>query len=200
MTLHFSCLVQEIKEEANEDNSTGSEIIGLAQMYLAAMEDGDEVVVAEAENRLIAMEKDRAYLSQQLASLTDEVSLSKDRFLRLNADFDNFRKRSDREKAALAVSIRGDVIEGLLPMIDNFERAKAAIKAETEGEIKVDNSYQGIYKQLVEAMKGMGVTAVETAGKEFDPNVSKGLQMAHEGSIVCCCSCRGWSRTDIHTG
>ena len=163
----------------------------LALRYKAAMESGDEVAIAEAENQLQAMEKDRAYLSQQLASLTDEVSLAKDRFLRLNADFDNFRKRSEREKSALASSIRGDVIEGLLPMIDNFERAKAAIKAETEGEIKVDNSYQGIYKQLVEAMKGMGVTAVETAGKEFDPNVSTGRRHTVWKASVDCLQCCG---------
>ena len=168
---------QEEEEEEKAESSEAPDIAAdLALRYKAAMESGDEVAIAEAENQLQAMEKDRAYLSQQLASLTDEVSLAKDRFLRLNADFDNFRKRSDREKSALAVSIRGDVIEGLLPMIDNFERAKAAIKVETEGEIKVDNSYQSIYKQLVEAMKGMGVTAVETAGKEFDPNVSMGWE------------------------
>jgi molecular chaperone GrpE len=56
-------------------------------------------------------------------------------------------------------------------MVDNFERAKTSIKTETEGEQKIDNSYQGIYKQFVEIMKALGVVAVDTVGKEFDPKV-----------------------------
>jgi molecular chaperone GrpE len=56
-------------------------------------------------------------------------------------------------------------------MVDNFERAKSSIKTETEGEEKIDNSYQGIYKQFVEIMKALGVVAVDTVGKEFDPKV-----------------------------
>jgi molecular chaperone GrpE len=56
-------------------------------------------------------------------------------------------------------------------MVDNFERAKASIKTETEGEEKIGNSYQGIFKQFVEIMKALGVVAVDTVGKEFDPKV-----------------------------
>jgi molecular chaperone GrpE len=55
-------------------------------------------------------------------------------------------------------------------MVDNFERAKTSIKTETEGE-NIHNSYQGIYKQFVEIMKALGVVAVDTVGKEFDPKV-----------------------------
>jgi molecular chaperone GrpE len=54
-------------------------------------------------------------------------------------------------------------------MVDNFERAKTSIKTETEVEEKIDNSYQGIYKQLVEIMKALGVVAVDTVGKELIP-------------------------------
>ena len=96
----------------------------------------------------------------------------KDRYLQLNADFDNYRKRAERDRLATAGNVKGEVIESLLPMVDNFERAKTSIKTETEGEVKIDNSYQGIYKQFVEIMKSLGVVAVETVGKNFDPNVS----------------------------
>jgi molecular chaperone GrpE len=59
-------------------------------------------------------------------------------------------------------------------MVDNFERAKTSLKTEAEGEEKIDNSYQGIYKQFVEFMKALGIVAVDTVdtvGKEFDPKV-----------------------------
>lgn len=119
-----------------------------------------------------------------MSSLSEEISLGKERLLRLNADFDNFRKRSDREKSQLANSVRGDVVELLLPMIDNFERAKTSIKTETEAEKKIENSYQSIYKQFVEALKALGVGAVETVGKSFDPSVS-GLKLVFLSFVFC---------------
>lgn len=136
-----------------------------------AYSSNNEESIASVEAQISAIEKDRQGLAARLEELTKEVDIGKDRFLRLNADFDNFRKRSDKEKGALATKVKGDVVEALLPMIDSFERAKSAIKAETEAEKKIDGSYQGIYKQFVEVMRGLGVTAVETVGKEFDPNV-----------------------------
>lgn len=166
-------------EEVEEEEATSSpSFFGakeLMERYKEAILKDDETAIAEAQAQLEALENDRSYLSQQVASLTEEVSLGKDRFLRLNADFDNFRKRAENEKKAMATTVKAEVVGGLLPMIDNFERAKGAIKAETEGEQKIDNSYQGIYKQFVEAMKSMGVTAIETVGKEFDPNLHEAI-------------------------
>jgi len=60
-------------------------------------------------------------------------------------------------------------------MVDNFERAKTSIKTETEGEEKIDNSCQGIYKQFVKIMKALGVVAVDTVGKKFDPKVHEAI-------------------------
>ncbi|CAK9254538.1 unnamed protein product [Sphagnum jensenii] len=66
-------------------------------------------------------------------------------------------------------------------MVDNFERAKTSIKTETEGE-NIHNSYQGIYKQFVEIMKALGVVAVDTVGKEFDPKVHEAI-MQEESTV-----------------
>ncbi len=141
------------------------------QGFREALAANDEAAIADLEVQFEAMENDRVSLAQQLTSLTEEISASKDRFLRLNADFDNYRKRAERDRLSTAANVRGEVIESLLPMVDNFERAKTSIKTETEGEQKIDNSYQGIYKQFVEIMKALGVVAVDTVGKEFDPKV-----------------------------
>jgi len=141
------------------------------QGFREALAANDEAAIADLEAQFEATENDRVSLAQQLTSLTEEISASKDRFLRLNADFDNYRKRAERDRLSTAANVRGEVIESLLPMVDNFERAKTSIKTETEGEQKIDNSYQGIYKQFVEIMKALGVVAVDTVGKEFDPKV-----------------------------
>ncbi|EFN54265.1 hypothetical protein CHLNCDRAFT_36141 [Chlorella variabilis] len=96
---------------------------------------------------------------------------TRDKFLRLQADFDNFRKRTAGEKDALRVSVRGDTVAELLPLVDNFELAKAQLKLETEGEKRVDAAYQGLYKQMVELFRGLGLEAVPGVGSPFDPNL-----------------------------
>ena len=69
------------------------------------------------------------------------------------ADFDNFRKRTVRERLSLVTNAQAEVVESLLPVLDNFERAKTQIKVETEGEEKINNSYQSIYKQFHEILR-----------------------------------------------
>ena len=145
------------------------------QSFREAVASNDEAGMADAEAWLERVVSERDSLEQKVAALTSEVSTGKDRFLRLNADFDNYRKRSERDRQSTAGNVRGDVIKSLLPMVDNFERAKTSIKTETEGEQKIDNSYQGIYKQFVEIMKSLGVVAVDTVGKEFDPNLHEAI-------------------------
>lgn len=132
----------------------------------------DEEAITDVESQLEAIAIERDSLAENANALIGEVSTNKDRYIRLNADFDNYRKRSERDRLATAGNIRGEVVESLLPMVDNFERAKTSIKTETEGEQKIDNAYQSIYKQFVEIMKSLGVVAIETVGKSFDPNVS----------------------------
>ncbi|KAF2288126.1 hypothetical protein GH714_004569 [Hevea brasiliensis] len=104
-----------------------------------------------------------------VASLTEELSIEKDQVLRISADFDNFRKRTERERLSLVTNAQGEVVESLLPILDNFERAKSQIKLDTEGEAKINNSYQSIYKQFLEILGSLGVLSVETRGNPFDP-------------------------------
>ena len=103
---------------------------------------------------------------------SQELSIEKDRILRISADFDNFRKRTERDRLSLVTNAQGEVVESLLPVLDNFERAKTQIKVETEGEEKINNSYQSIYKQFNEILTSLGVEPVETVGTPFDPLVS----------------------------
>lgn len=154
------------------EEASPSNIQILLQSYREAVAANDEGAVSEYEKELESIAFERDSLGVKVNALIEEISTGKDRYLRLNADFDNYRKRAERDRLATAGNVKGEVIESLLPMVDNFERAKTSIKTETEGEQKIDNSYQGIYKQFVEIMKSLGVVAVETVGKSFDPNVS----------------------------
>ena len=99
---------------------------------------------------------------QQIEELTDRVQ-------RQMAEFDNFRKRSEKEKSAMYEIGAKSVIEKILPTIDNFERGFAGLSEEQ----KEDPFVQGmekVYRQMLTTLEGIGVTALEAVGKPFDPN------------------------------
>jgi len=108
-------------------------------------------------------------------ALEGSLASSKDQLLRLTADFENFRKRTATEKDELSTRAKGDVVLNLLPLVDNFELARTQVKAETEAEQKINNSYQGLYKQMVDIMKNLGVDAVDTVGAPFDPELHEAI-------------------------
>ncbi|KAK9055556.1 hypothetical protein SSX86_026640 [Deinandra increscens subsp. villosa] len=161
-------------DDSVESDDTGLEespvtILASLQSYKEALADNDELKVSEIETYLKSIEDEKLVLETKLATLSDELSSARDRVLRISADFDNFRKRTERERISLVANAQGEVVESLLPVLDNFERAKAAIKVETEKEEKLNSSYQSIYKQFVEILDSLGVVPVETTGQPFDP-------------------------------
>ncbi|KAH7415903.1 hypothetical protein KP509_14G065300 [Ceratopteris richardii] len=168
------------------DGSTNQETFAtsvdvILKKYREAVSNNDEGALEQLDAVFHDLEEQKNAYAKQVSTLNEEIIVLKDRLLRLNADFDNFRKRSERDRMAVSDNVKGDVISSLLPMVDNFERARTQIKIETEGEQRIDSSYQGIYKQFVEIMKGLGVSAIETVGKEFDPNVQEAI-MREESS------------------
>nr|XP_004249350.1 uncharacterized protein LOC101256931 [Solanum lycopersicum] len=162
-------------EEASDedDNAAAEETLSVVaaslQLYRDALATNDDSKVAEIEISLKSIEDEKIELQTKVASLTKELSSERDRVLRISADFDNFRKRTDRERASLVTNAQGEVVEKLLSVMDNFERAKTQIKVATEGEEKINNSYQSISKQFMEILGSLGVEPVETVGKPFDP-------------------------------
>ncbi|WOL08634.1 hypothetical protein Cni_G17387 [Canna indica] len=145
------------------------------QSYKEALTNDDKSKVAEIESFLQSIEDEKNSLLTKVASLSEELTIEQDRVLRISADFDNFRKRTERERLSLMTNVQGEVIESLLPVLDNFERAKTQIKVETEGEEKINNSYQSIYKQFLEILTSLGVEAVETVGRTFDPQLHEAI-------------------------
>ncbi|KAF8398081.1 hypothetical protein HHK36_017007 [Tetracentron sinense] len=146
-----------------------SAVMASLQSYKEALASNDKAKVGEIESFLQSVEDEKMHLSNRVATLSEELSSERDRILRISADFDNFRKRAERERLSLVTNVQGEVMENLLPVLDNFERAKSQIKVETEAEEKINNSYQSIYKQFVEIMGSLGVVPVETVGNPFDP-------------------------------
>ncbi|KAF6175311.1 hypothetical protein GIB67_021816 [Kingdonia uniflora] len=162
-------------ENANAEEEPLSPIVASLLSYKEALLSNDEVKIAEIEAFLLAIEEEKNSLANKVVSLSEELSPVKDRALRISADFDNFRKRTERERLSLVTNVQGEVVESLLPVLDNFDRARTQIKVETEGEEKINNSYQSISKQFIEILESLGVVPVDTVGSPFDPLVHEAI-------------------------
>ena len=103
---------------------------------------------------------------EALKARIDELE---DRVKRQMAEFENFRKRTDKEKAAMFDTGAKSVIEKILPVVDNFERGLAAVPEEEKGSAFVEGMNK-VYKQLLTELDNMGVKPIEAVGQEFDPN------------------------------
>jgi len=129
----------------------------------------------ENEEIFAAFQQENANLKQLLDEKSQQAEVSKAQYARLAADFENFRRRTVKEKENLEQQVKKNVITGLLPVIDNFERARTQLKPDSEGEKAIHSSYQGVYKTLVECLKKMGVSAMRPEGQEFDPNFHEAM-------------------------
>ena len=94
----------------------------------------------------------------------------KDRLMRQMAEFENFRRRTEKEKQAMFETGAKSVIEKLLPVVDNFERGLAAL-SEEEAKSAFAEGLRMVYKQLMDELDKLEVKAIEAVGKEFDPNL-----------------------------
>jgi molecular chaperone GrpE len=144
----------------------------LINLYKTALLDGNDEVLGEVEKAITALEKEKSMAASQFESMTAEISSGKEKFLRLNADLENFRKQTEKYRAKFTSNIQVEVVQSLLPLVDSFEKMNLENNPETEKEQKISTSYQGIYKQLVETLRYLGVGVVETVGKPFDPSVN----------------------------
>lgn len=111
--------------------------------------------------------------------LKKELADAKDRYLRLMAEYDNFRKRSAKERIELTENGKSNALVEILPVFDNFERA---LDAETEDE-KYKHGVEMIYNQFGDAIKKLGVEAMDLKGKEFDPNIATAVSTVDDPEL-----------------
>lgn len=144
---------KEILEEFSEEN---------------AEQDAKEENSSEDKSEMTAQEK-----------LEKELSETKDKYLRLMAEYDNFRKRNAKERLELTANATGNTLSEILPVFDNFERA---LEAETTDE-KYKSGVQMIFKQMGDVLTKLGVEIIDPTGKEFDPNVANAVNQIEDPNL-----------------
>lgn len=136
-----------------------------------------------------ALQQEIDTLKQQLEEQTQQVDTYKKRYISLAAEFDNFRKRTAKEKEELEVKIKGKTLMEVLGVVDNFERARTQIKPANDGEMGIHKSYQGVYKTLVDSLKRLGVSPMRPEGQPFDPTYHEAMMRDYtdeypEGTVI----------------
>ena len=107
---------------------------------------------------------------KEKAALKEKVTDLEDRVRRQMAEFDNYRKRTEKEKSQMFSMGEQNVLEKILPIVDNFERGFDTVAEEDQDDAFVDGMRK-IYTQLTKQMEELGVTPIEALGKEFDPEL-----------------------------
>ncbi|OKH14361.1 nucleotide exchange factor GrpE [Fischerella major NIES-592] len=173
----------EVKQAMNSDspvpmnaNEPGSEV---TEQVADATSAPENTVIPTPENGVAATQTvdtaALAQMSQQIESLKAQLEERSSQYMRIAADFENYRKRTIKEKEDLEAQAKRNAITELLPVVDNFERARSQIKPQNDGEMGIHKSYQGVYKLLVDSLKRLGVSPMRPEGQPFDPNLHEAV-------------------------
>ena len=155
-----------------------------------AQEETDQAAAEETEEEPAAedpaAEADEpaadAISSVKEKALRDKITALEDKVKRQMAEFDNFRKRTTKEKEQMFSMGEKSVIEKMLPVVDNFERGLAAVpEAEKGGAIA--SGMEMIYKQMIKQLEDLGVKPIEAVGKEFDPNFHNAVMQVESDEL-----------------
>ncbi|MBL6740047.1 MAG: nucleotide exchange factor GrpE [Synechococcus sp. BS301-5m-G54] len=153
---------------AQDQNAESMEPVASPDVQESPVESGSTGTDVDPAERLQQLEK-------ELQTLRAEHDALQSQYMRIAADFDNFRKRQSRDQDDLRQQLVCSTLSEILPVVDNFERARQQLNPEGEEAQALHRSYQGLYKQLVEVLKQQGVARMEVVGQEFDPTLHEAV-------------------------
>ena len=159
---------KEEKEEVLEEILEDLEADASAEKSEEPKEEQPEEKAEAHEEKGHKKKKDKA--DKKIEELKEKVDQLQDKCMRQMAEFENFRKRSEKEKSAMFETGAKSVIEKILPVVDNFERGLATIPEEEKGSPFADGMNM-IYRQLMTELENMGVKPIEAVGQEFNPDL-----------------------------
>ena len=165
-------ILEETEQEAAEDMSQEQ-----TDAQAAENQPDDKDVQTDDKKRFFGKKKDKK--DKKIEYLTAQLDDLRKRNL---AEFENFRKRTEKEKSTMFDMGAKSVVEKLLPIIDNFERGFAGLSEEQMSDPFV-SGMDMVYKQLVKALADMGVEPIEAVGKPFDPNLHNAVMHVEDENL-----------------
>jgi len=170
---------EEVFEEQVESSEENTEDVNSAVESEKAESDTEE-----AENTKTDKRKKRADKKQD--ALQGKITELEDRVMRQMAEFDNFRKRTEKEKTMMFETGARSVIEKILPVVDNFERGLATVPEDEAGKPFADGMNM-IYKQLIDELAKMEVLPIEAVGQEFNPDLHNAVMQVESDEFESGC-------------
>ena len=166
----------------SEDNKK-EEVTDIPETEEAADAVKEETAEAETQTEEAADNASKGGFFKKKKDPRDEkIEELTDRVKRQMAEFENFRKRTEKEKSSMYEMGARDIIERILPVIDNFERGLAVIP-EDKKEDPIAEGMEKIFKQIQKVFEEAGVKPIEAAGKEFDPNFHNAVMHVEDESL-----------------
>ena len=152
--------VEEAKKSAAEAKETEADTEDTTETSEEDTEEAEDTAEKKPGKKLFGKKKDKK--DEKIEELTDKLT-------RQMAEFDNFRKRSEKEKSQMYEIGAKDIIEKILPVVDNFERGLDSVPEEEKNAPFVEGM-EKIYKQLMTTLESVGVKPIEAVGQEFNPD------------------------------
>ena len=178
--------VEEAKAEAAkmEDEAAADEQDEAAETKGSVEEEASKETEESQDTKdTESKEKKKFFAKKEKKDKKDEkIEELTDRLTRQMAEFDNFRKRTEREKSQMYEIGAKDIIEKILPVIDNFERGLAAVPEESKEDPFVEGM-EKIYKQLTTTLESLGVEPIEAVDKEFNPDLHNAVMHVEDESV-----------------
>ena len=165
----------EVEAEADSEEEAAGEEETTEEEAEDKEEDSEEATETGKSGKKLFGKKKRDKKDEKIEELTDRLARSM-------AEFDNFRKRTEKEKSQMYEVGAKDIIEKILPVIDNFERGLGAVKEE-EKEDPFVQGMEKIYKQLITTLEGIEVKPIEAVGQPFDPNFHNAVMHVEDENL-----------------
>ena len=172
-------VAEEIAEETTETAEATEEAVPEAEAA-----DGTEEAEEAEEEAEASGEKKGFFKKKEKKDKKDEkIEELNDRLMRQMAEFDNFRKRSEREKSQMFEIGAKDIVERILPVVDNMERGLATVSAEDLEANAFAQGMEKVYKQFMTVLEAAGVTPIEAVGNEFNPDFHNAVMHVEDDSV-----------------
>ncbi|MBE5883928.1 MAG: nucleotide exchange factor GrpE [Lachnospiraceae bacterium] len=204
MTEQEKEILEEVSEETAETSQdTSEEKQASGEVPEAAENEEAEEQATEDDSSMSRAEKKAAKKAakqdKKEEAYKEKIEQLEDRVKRQMAEFENFRKRTEREKQAMFETGAKSVLEKILPVIDNFERGFATVDPEDENDAFV-GGMKMVYKQMMKELDNIGVKPIEAVGCEFDPNFHNAVMQVeseeYESGVVAQEMLKGYTYRD----